>query len=87
MNNVIPHGSLIAVKKVPFSSLKDGDIVVYSCDHEYSVKRFYHNQEKEEFIFQPDSSDKRFTGNKITYEEAKDLNLYGKVVLYIVNLD
>lgn len=87
MNNVFPDGSLLAVKQVPLSSLHDSDIVVYSCNYDYAVKRFYHDRKKGKFIFQPDSSDKRFIGRDITYEEAKDLNLYGKVVLYIVNLD
>ncbi|MCC9082569.1 S24 family peptidase [Enterococcus faecium] len=39
MNNVIPDGSLIAVKKIEScDELKDGDIVVFSNDNEFSVK-------------------------------------------------
>jgi len=87
MNNVLPNGSLIAVKQVPFSSLHDGDIVVFSCNHEYSVKRIYNDANNKRFVFKPDSTDMRFIDNVVTYEEAKDLKLYGKVVLYIVNLD
>ncbi|HSH52943.1 MAG TPA: XRE family transcriptional regulator [Bacteroidales bacterium] len=87
MNNVIPHDSLIAVKHTNISNLSDGDIVVYSCDHEYAVKRFYNDKSNKRFIFKPDSTDLRFIDNVVTYEESKNLKLYGKVVLYIVNLD
>lgn len=87
MNNVIPHDSLIAVKHTNISNLSDGDIVVYSCDHEYAVKRFYNDKANKRFIFKPDSTDLSFIDNVVTYEESKNLKLYGKVVLYIVNLD
>jgi len=87
MNNVIPHDSLIAVKHTDISNLSDGDIVVYSCDHEYAVKRFYNDKANKRFIFKPDSTDLSFIDNVVTYEESKNLKLYGKVVLYIVNLD
>src|SRR5690625_387048 len=87
MNNVIPHDSLIAVKHTDINNLKNGDIVVYSCNHEYSVKRIYNDANNKRFVFKPDSTDMRFIDNVVTYEEAKDLKLYGKVVLYIVNLD
>ena len=87
MNNVIPHDSLIAVKHTDINNLKNGDIVVYSCNHEYSVKRIYNDATNKRFVFKPDSTDMRFIDNVVTYEEAKDLKLYGKVVLYIVNLD
>lgn len=87
MNNIIPHNSLIAVKQVELSSLKDGDIVVYSDNHDYSVKRFYKDNQNERFIFRPDSSDNSFTDYTVPYSEAKHLRIHGKVVVYIVELD
>ncbi|MDI5788751.1 S24 family peptidase [Bacillus licheniformis] len=40
MNRIMPHDSLIAVRPVPLSNLRDGDIVVYSDGGDYAVKRF-----------------------------------------------
>ncbi|RWR06705.1 XRE family transcriptional regulator [Siminovitchia fortis] len=84
MNRVIPHGSLIAVKYIEAAELKNGDIVVYSDNHEYSVKRFYRHDDK--IIFRPDSTDLGFT-DYVTSIENPNLQIHGKVVLYIVELD
>ncbi|WP_210469682.1 XRE family transcriptional regulator [Sporosarcina sp. 6E9] len=87
MNNIFPHGSLIAVKKVEFEQLRTDDIVVFSDEHEYSVKRYYNDVENERIIFSPDSTDRSFTDYSISYQEAKSLKIHGKVVVYIVELD
>lgn len=83
MNNIMPDQSLIAVKPIELSNLKDGDIVVYSDDHEYSVKRYYNHGDK--ILFRPDSRDSRFTDYITTADDI--LRIHGKVVLYIVELD
>lgn len=85
MNRVIPNGSLIAVKPVTLESLKDGDIVVFSDGYDYSVKRFYEFDDK--IIFRPDSTDARFTDYVIDKSSGDDLKIYGKVILYIVELE
>lgn len=86
MNKVIPHNSLIAVRPVSLESLKNGDIVVYSCDGEYALKRFYKKGNK--LIFRPDSTDVSFTDLVIDLENNEsDIRIHGKVVLYIVELD
>ncbi|PWA08622.1 XRE family transcriptional regulator [Pueribacillus theae] len=87
MNKVIPHESLIAVKSIELSNLKDGDIVVYSDNHDYSVKRFYDDKKNERIIFSPDSTDRSFTDYVIPYTETSNLKIHGKVILYIVELD
>lgn len=87
MNKVIPHHSLIAVKRVELSSLKDGDIVVYSDDCSYAVKRFYNDTSNDRLIFRPDSKDNRFIDYIVPYSEAENIKIHGKVVTYIVNLD
>lgn len=87
MNNVIPNGSLIAVKKITdFSELKNEDIVVFSNDNEFSVKRFFNDRENKRLVFRPDSNNISFTDLIVDYDEAKDLRVYGKVVVYIVQL-
>lgn len=84
MNKVIPDGSVIAVKKTNVNCLKDGDIVVFSDQYEYSVKRFYKREDK--LIFRPDSTNKEFYDH-ITDDQNKNLIIYGKVVLYLVELN
>ncbi|TFJ92184.1 XRE family transcriptional regulator [Lentibacillus salicampi] len=81
MNNVIPDQSLIAVKPIDLENLNNSDIVVFSYEHEYSVKRFYKQDDK--MVFRPDSDDIRFT-DYITNVSNSDLKIHGKVVIYIV---
>lgn len=83
MNKIIPDQSLIAVKPIEQHELKDGDIVVYSDNHEYAVKRFYRDGEK--LIFKPESNDTSFY-DYITDISNDSLVIHGKVVLYIVEL-
>ncbi|MDS0320889.1 XRE family transcriptional regulator [Mycobacterium tuberculosis] len=83
MNRVIPNGSLIAVKKMPREQIKNGDIVVYNDSYEYAVKRVYRVDDK--IIFRPDSTDLSFTDYVTDADE--NLDIIGKVVVYIVELD
>lgn len=83
MNRIIPNGSLIAVKKVPREHIKNGDIVVYNDSYEYAVKRMYQVDDK--VIFRPDSNDLSFTDYVTDADE--NLDIIGKVVVYIVELD
>lgn len=83
MNKVIPHNSLIAVKRTPLCNIKDGDIVVYRDDYDYAVKRMYRTNGK--LIFRPDSHNPMFTDYVTDADEQ--LDIIGKVVIYIVELD
>ena len=88
MNGTIPHNALIAVKQVDLGALKDGDIVVYSNNRDYAVKRFYNDKVNKKLIFRPDSTDIAFTDYTVPYDDAGDnLKIHGKVVMYIVELD
>lgn len=84
MNRIIPDGSLIAVKPIDIHQIKQGDIVVYSDNGDYSVKRFYKNDDQ--LIFRPDSNDDSFF-DYITSTDNPNLKIHGKVVVYIVELD
>lgn len=84
MNRIIPDCSLIAVKPIDIHQIKQGDIVVYSDNGDYSVKRFYKNEDQ--LIFRPDSNDDSFF-DYITSTDNTNLKIHGKVVVYIVELD
>lgn len=84
MNRIIPDCSLIAVKPMDLHQIKQGDIVVYSDNGDYSVKRFYKNDDQ--LIFRPDSNDDSFF-DYITSTNNSNLIIHGKVVVYIVELD
>lgn len=81
MNKVIPDGSLIGIAPLNLDDLKDGDIVVYSHQNEYSVKQFY--RRGNDVIFKPLSEDPTFT-DYVVNENDSDLIVHGKVVIYIV---
>lgn len=83
MNKVIPDGSLIAVIPTTLDSLNNGDIVVFSDEHEYSVKYYYKQGNK--LIFKPHSDNPTHFDQVFNIND--DIAVHGKVVTYIVNLD
>lgn len=87
MNKILANGSLIAIRFTPLECLKNGDIVVFSYDNDYSVKRFINDEENKRFIFRPESNDPVFTDYIVSYSDASLLTIHGKVVVYITVLD
>lgn len=84
MNNKMSDGSLIAIKSVDnVESLKDGDMVVFSHNHSYSVKYFY--KRAGGLTFKPDSTNKEHDEQHFNSDE--EIVIHGKVILYIVELD
>ena len=87
MNRVIPNGSLIGVRKIQeVSELDDGDIVVFDCDGDYAVKRFYNDKEHRTYIFQPDSDKPNFFPITHGYDDEDLVHIVGRVVMYVVEL-
>lgn len=87
MNKTIPDQSLMAVKPIELSNLKNDDIVVYSDNHDYSVKRYYDDVENERIIFRPHSTERIFIDDIYHYDNLDSLKIHGKVVVYTVELD
>lgn len=89
MNNIIPNGSYIIVdtSRNTVHDIKDRDIVVFSENGSYSVKRYINDSANQRILFKPDSTDDTFTAIEVKYENSEDLRLIGRVVKYIVNLD
>ena len=84
MNNLFDDGALLAVKEVDSQkSLKNGDIVIYACDGEYSVKHFYKTPTS--IIFKPNSTNNEHHEHHYSLED--EIKIHGKVVTYIVNVD
>lgn len=89
MNKIIPNRSLIIIdtSKKNVNDIQDGDIVVFSHEGEYSVKRFFNDKDNKRLLFKPESTNELFTAIEFKYENAFNLKLIGKVVKYIVDLD
>ncbi|MEK4883627.1 XRE family transcriptional regulator [Bacillus sp. FSL W8-0223] len=87
MNKVIPNGSYVICKPIDKYEVKDDDIVIFSYDREYSMKRFRLDEENGLLIFSPESSDKRFYDIVIPHDAPNDLKIYAKVIWYAVALD
>lgn len=87
MNKIIPNGSIVIAKRVNVEELKDEDIVIFSYDGEYSMKRFRRDLEDEVIIFSPESTDRKFRDLVVPFDTQNDLIIHGKVVVYSVTLD
>lgn len=84
MNKIIADGAKIGVKPVNnFKCLKDGDIVLFSKDNEFSIKRFYNYPGMNKMIFRPESTDPSHTDIVINYDDLENVRFYGKVVVNI----
>ncbi len=84
MNNLMQDGSLIAIKPVSNTDeLQNGDIVVYSTNGEYSVKHYH--KYGETLVFKPNSTNNAHSEHE--YSINDDIQIHGKVVTYIVNVD
>lgn len=87
MNRVIPDGSLIAIEKVnSVFDIKNGDIVVFQDCSEMAIKRFYNNKLKRTIIFTPDSTNSSFTPMSYSYDDLANVQIIGRVVVYIVSI-
>lgn len=86
MNMIIPNGSTVVAKVLTCESVKDGDIVIFSHDGQYSMKRFRRDEQDKVLIFSPESTDRKFRDTIISYETQNDLKIYAKVIWYGVSI-
>ena len=87
MNNVIPHSSLVGIKKWDVNNLKNNDIVVFSDNGEFSMKRYIKDDKNNRIIFRPDSSDESFSDLTFNIDDSVDLKILGKIIVSIINYD
>lgn len=84
MNKIFPSNSLIGVlMNYDIKNLKDGDLVVFNHNYEYSVKHYYDLGDN--IVFKPNSTDIKYTD--LIFKKDENLNILGKVVMYSVILD
>lgn len=83
MNKVIPNGSLIGlISNISPSSLTSGDIIVFSYNYEYSVKRFFKDKKNRNYIFRPDTYETCFSDIIVPFDNSHNLKIIGKVIMY-----
>lgn len=87
MNKIIPNRSFVICMPIDKADLADGQIVIFSHDGEYSMKRFLNDDDDEVLIFRPESHDTKFRDIVIHYDTMQDLKIYAKVIGYYVNLE
>lgn len=88
MNRVIPHNSLIAIKRIEnIWDFENDDIILFSYEDGFSIKRFYNDKENEQLIFSPESTSRGYHDIVVPYDLACELRIIGKVVLYIVHVE
>lgn len=87
MNKIIPNNSYVACKPIEIEDLKDDDIVIFSVDNEFSMKRFRRDDENRILIFSPESTDRKFHDIVVPFDTQNDLKIYAKVIWYAVTLD
>ncbi|WHY75733.1 S24 family peptidase [Neobacillus sp. WH10] len=87
MNKIIPDGSFVIAKQIDCDEVKDDDIVIFSHDGDFSMKRVRIIEEDQVLIFSPDSTNRKFRDIEIPYDTQNDLKIYAKVIWYSVILD
>lgn len=84
MNQIIKNGSWIAlITNIEIQNLKNGDLVVFNHDYEYSLKEYY--DLGDEILFRPKSTDLSY--KEIRCKKENNLQIVGKVVMYNILLD
>lgn len=87
MNKIIPDGSYVVAKPVEKTEMKNDDIVIFSHDGEYSMKRVWKDEDDRVLVFRPESDSRKFRDIEVPFDTANDLKIYAKVIWYSVTLD
>ncbi|WP_432702442.1 LexA family protein [Lysinibacillus sphaericus] len=82
MNKIIQHGSLVVAKPLGLDQYKDGDIVIFSYNNEFSLKRYAPNDLDGYVLFKSESTDNSFKDIPIPIDAVNDLKIYGKIIYY-----
>jgi repressor LexA len=84
MNKIIPNESYIIAKQD--ETFQDGDIVIFSHDGDYALKRYLPNAIDNSILFKAETSDARIKDIVIPINSELETKIYGKVIWYSVAL-
>jgi len=87
MNKIIPNGSIVIAKECIDSEYKNNDIVIFSYDNEYSLKRLKTNDVEGGLLFKSESFDKSFKDIFIPHNTCLDFKICAKIISYTVFID
>lgn len=82
MDKVIQHDEVIIAKQDEFENYKDGDIVIFSHDNEYSLKRYCPNEVEGAVLFKAESHDPAFKDIVVMSDTDYNVKIHGKVIYY-----
>lgn len=82
MDLLFPGKSQIVGIKSGLEELKDGDIVLYSYNNKYDIRRFKKNEEHEVYVLSPESSNNSFFDIIFPFNASGDLEVIAKVIWY-----
>ncbi|KGL45020.1 hypothetical protein EP56_05520 [Listeriaceae bacterium FSL A5-0209] len=82
MDKVIQHDEIIIAKQDDFENYKDGDIVIFSHDNEYSLKRYCPNEVEGAVLFKAESHDPTFKDIVVMSNTDYNVKIHGKVIYY-----
>ncbi len=84
MNRIIPNGSIVIAKECEITEYKENDIVIFSHDNEYSLKRFRPNDVEGGYLFKSESTNECFKDIFISSSTDIDFKICAKVITYTV---
>lgn len=82
MNKIIKNGSIVVAKPQELQNYCDGDIVIFSYNNEYSLKRFAPKDLDGYVLFKAESKDPTFKDIVVPTNTTNDVKIYGKVIFY-----
>lgn len=82
MNKIIQDGSVVIAKPLELNQYNDGDIVIFSHNNDYSLKRYVPNDLEGFILFKAESTNPDFKDIPISKDTLDDLKIYGKVIFY-----
>jgi len=82
MDVLFPSKSQIVGIRTGLEELEDGDIVLYSYNNKYDIRRFKKNEEHEVYVLSPESSNKSFFDIIIPFNALGELEIVAKVIWY-----
>lgn len=87
MNQIVRNGSIIIAKEMDLHSYKDGDIVIFEHDGEFSLKKYSPNTIDGYVLFEAKTNDKEIKNIVIKKDTHQDLKIYGKVIYFGTTLN